>query len=107
MDSMYVQRCRKRAEGIIGDSLHPAHSLLRHQRCTYNRRHSRADSIVPHRTRFFNSFFPATLLASCRFHWYLERIFRQSSLEQRLSEYSCSNWNGTERNGDQTRFKTS
>jgi len=61
MDSMYVQRCRKRAEGIIGDSLHPAHSLLRHKHCTYNLRHSRADSIVTHRTRFFNSFFPATV----------------------------------------------
>lgn len=31
------------------------------------------------------------LLASCRFHWYLDRILRQSSLEHRLSEYSCSN----------------
>lgn len=29
-------------------------------------------------------------LANCRFHWCLARILTQSSLEQRLSEYSCS-----------------
>ena len=61
MDSMFVQRCQKRAERIIRDSLHPAHSLFRHKHCTYNLRHSRADSIITHRTRFFNSFFPATV----------------------------------------------
>lgn len=61
LPSMYVQRCQRRAEGINRDSLHPAHLLLRHKRCTYNLRHSRVDSIITHTTRFFNSFFPATV----------------------------------------------
>lgn len=42
--------CRKRAEGLIRDSLHPAYSPPRHKRCSYDLRHSRANSIITHRT---------------------------------------------------------
>ena len=61
MDSIYIQRCRKRAERIIRDSLHPAHALLKHKQCKYSLRHSRADSLTTHTTRYLNSFFPATV----------------------------------------------
>lgn len=61
MDTIYTQRCQKRTERIIRDILHPAHSLLKHKNYTYNLRHRRADSIVTNRTRFFKSFFPATV----------------------------------------------
>lgn len=61
MDTIYTQRCQKRTERIIRDILHPAHSLLKHKNCTYNLRHRRADCIVTNRTRFFKSFFPATV----------------------------------------------
>ncbi|XP_013865709.1 leucine-rich repeat-containing protein 16A-like [Austrofundulus limnaeus] len=52
MESLYVQRCQR--EGICRDPAHPAHSLLRLKRCTYNLRHSRADNQIsellkPHR----------------------------------------------------------
>ena len=61
MDFIYSQRCRKRAVRIIRDSLHPAHPLLNNKHCKYRLRHSRADSVITHTTRFFNSFFPAAV----------------------------------------------
>lgn len=43
MDTMYEQRCRKRAESIIETLSTPPHPPLRHKHCRYNLRLSRAE----------------------------------------------------------------
>ena len=53
--SWCTQHYQKRAERIIRDTLHPAHSLLKHKHCSYNLRHRRADSITTNRTRFLRA----------------------------------------------------
>ncbi len=51
MDTLYSQRCRKKAVKIMRDTSHPAHPLLRHKQSTYNLRLNRADSIIKHSPR--------------------------------------------------------
>ena len=62
MDTIYTQRCQKRAERIIRDTLHPAHSLLTQKTVhTISGTDERTCSIVTNRTRFYKSFFQATV----------------------------------------------
>ncbi|KAJ8283676.1 hypothetical protein COCON_G00025260 [Conger conger] len=56
MDTIYTQRCRRRAQCILKDK-HPAHTLFK----WVDLRHRRPVSIKTHRARFHNSFFPATV----------------------------------------------
>jgi len=61
MDTLFTQRCRKRAKNILKDTHHPAHSMFKPKHSIYNLRYNRPDSIISHRVRFYNSFFPATV----------------------------------------------
>ncbi|KAK7884028.1 hypothetical protein WMY93_027151 [Mugilogobius chulae] len=44
METIYTQRCRKRAEKIMKDSSHPVYSLFKHKHCNYSLRQKRADN---------------------------------------------------------------
>ncbi|XDV41036.1 hypothetical protein PO909_009977 [Leuciscus waleckii] len=61
MDALYTQRCRKRAKNILRDTNHPGHLMFKPKHSVYNLRYGRPDSIISHRVRFYNSFFPATV----------------------------------------------
>ena len=61
MDTIYTQRCRRRAQSILKDGHHPAHPLFVWRDSGHNLRHHRPESLSTHTTRFFNRFFPATV----------------------------------------------
>lgn len=61
MTELYTERCKKKVKSILGDIHHPAHSLLKPRHKTYSLRHIRADSFITHKTRFYNSFYPAVV----------------------------------------------
>ena len=61
MDAIYTERCRRRAQSILKDPHHPAHSLFVWRESGHNLRHQRPESISAHTTRFSQSFFPATV----------------------------------------------
>ncbi|XP_040903448.1 poly(A) polymerase alpha-like [Toxotes jaculatrix] len=62
MDSIYTERCRRKAQSILKDKHHPGRALFQWVDSGYNLRHRRPVSISAHRTRLHNSFFPATNL---------------------------------------------
>lgn len=61
MDTIYTQRCRRKAQSILKDKHHPAYALFKWVDTGYNLRHRRPVSISTHKARLFNSFFPATV----------------------------------------------
>lgn len=61
IETIYSQRCRRRAQNILKDKHYLAHTLFKWVDSGYNLKHRRPLSISTHRTRFHNSFFPATV----------------------------------------------
>ena len=61
IDSIYTERCRRKAQSILRDKHHPGHALFKWVDSGYNLRHRRPASINTHKARFYNSFFPATV----------------------------------------------
>ncbi len=59
MDTIYTQRCRKKAQNILRDKQHTAYGLFKWMDTGYNLRHHRPVSISTHNCRLHNSCFPA------------------------------------------------